>query len=454
MALARAVFPGDFEFPGVGALEQDVAFFLRELVPGAVRIDTELLHQLAPVIGPPARFFRGFLSPGFDCALFDAQGFIGHDEGRVKLEARAQAIAVVAHALGRVEGKGLGGEFREGDSAVRAGGALGEGPVAFALGHNQGSRANAQGGLYRVGDPRSEAGADDDAIDHGLHRVLPSFVQAFQFVALNDLAVDAQADPSRPPRLGEEFPKLALAVDQERSQQSQAAAFRPGKDFPGNLFGALAGNPVAALVAVLDANACVQNPQVVGDFGNGAHRRAWVVARGFLLDGDSWGEPANGFVTWLLHLAEKLPRVSREGFHVTTLAFGVEGVEGEGGFPRAGHAGHDYELFLWDANVNVLEVVFPGALDVDVVEFHGSLFIRRARRPRVIIEDTPEPDPPPRLPSPRLDFPAAASARGPPAQFRGRCRSPGSTGGRGRGRGREDGRGRARPQTGNEAGIG
>jgi hypothetical protein len=50
------------------------------------------------------------------------------------------------------------------------------------------------------------------------------------------------------------------------------------------------------------------------------------------------------------------------------LAFGEEGVEGEGGFAAAGDAGEDDELFLGDGEVDAFEVVFAGAADDEVVE--------------------------------------------------------------------------------------
>ena len=57
---------------------------------------------------------------------------------------------------------------------------------------------------------------------------------------------------------------------------------------------------------------------------------------------------------------------------VAALAFGVDGVEGEGALAGAGDAGYDDELVAGDGYVYVLEVVFAGAANDDVLKGHGG----------------------------------------------------------------------------------
>ena len=56
---------------------------------------------------------------------------------------------------------------------------------------------------------------------------------------------------------------------------------------------------------------------------------------GLLLDGDGGGEAVDGVDVGALHLVEELAGVGGEGFDVAALAFGVDGIEGEGGSCRS-----------------------------------------------------------------------------------------------------------------------
>jgi len=49
------------------------------------------------------------------------------------------------------------------------------------------------------------------------------------------------------------------------------------------------------------------------------------------------------------------------------LAFGVDGVESEGRFARAGEAGDDDELVAGDVDIDAFEIVCPSTADFDVV---------------------------------------------------------------------------------------
>jgi hypothetical protein len=69
----------------------------------------------------------------------------------------------------------------------------------------------------------------------------------------------------------------------------------------------------------------------------------------------------------LVHALEELAGVGGEGLDVAALAFGVDGVEGEGGFAGAAEAGDDDEFVARDFDGDVFEVVLAGAPDDDGV---------------------------------------------------------------------------------------
>ena len=70
--------------------------------------------------------------------------------------------------------------------------------------------------------------------------------------------------------------------------------------------------------------------------------------------GDGGRKPVDGVHIGAFHLVEELTRVGRERFHIPALAFGVDGVEGEGALAGAGQPGYDRERVPWYRDRDVL----------------------------------------------------------------------------------------------------
>src|SRR5579863_1631572 len=101
------------------------------------------------------------------------------------------------------------------------------------------------------------------------------------------------------------------------------------------------------------------------DFGHRAHRRARILRRGLLLDGDRRRQTVDLVYVRLLHHFEELARVGREGLDIAALALGVDRVEGERGLARAGEAGEHHQMVARNGEIDVLEVVLARAADHD-----------------------------------------------------------------------------------------
>ena len=101
-----------------------------------------------------------------------------------------------------------------------------------------------------------------------------------------------------------------------------------------------------------------------------SYRGSGVLARCLLFNGDGRGEALDGIYIGLVQLLQELAGIGREGLYVTALAFGVEGVKGEGGFAGPADARDDDELVPGDLDGDVLQVVFSGAFDDDVTLNH------------------------------------------------------------------------------------
>ncbi len=86
---------------------------------------------------------------------------------------------------------------------------------------------------------------------------------------------------------------------------------------------------LSARAAIRLADATEEKSEVVVDLGGCSDRRAWIACRGFLLDRDGRTDALDKIHIRLVHSLEKLACVGGEAFDVSSLPFGVDGVEGK-----------------------------------------------------------------------------------------------------------------------------
>ena len=160
---------------------------------------------------------------------------------------------------------------------------------------------------------------------------------------------------------------LPLAPAHDRCQHQQPGLLRQGQHPIDHLLDGLGGDRLVALRAVHLPGAGKQHPQVVVNLGDGTDRGTGILRSGLLLDGNRRGEPFDTLDIRLVHLLQELAGIGGEALHVAALPLGVNGVEGEGRFPRTGHAGDDHQPVARDLDVDAFEVVLAGTLDDDLV---------------------------------------------------------------------------------------
>ncbi len=128
----------------------------------------------------------------------------------------------------------------------------------------------------------------------------------------------------------------------------------------------IAPHYLAAAAAVQLGAAREQKLQVVVQFRHRADRAARAAHRVGLVDGDGGQYAFDAVYLRLVHAVQELARIGREGFHVTALPLGVQGVKGQRTFAGPRHAGHDDQFAGGDGQVQVLEIVLAGANDANL----------------------------------------------------------------------------------------
>ena len=236
-----------------------------------------------------------------------------------------------------VEREGARLDLRETDRAPRAGELLGVDALLVGVGvHREHlAFAVAEGGLDGVHDAAAlRLAVQHEPVHDDLDGVPALLVEFYRLVERPCFAVDADADEAGGAGLVQRVLVLALLVDDAGGEEEQARA--PLRE--DGLRDLLRGLPLhrpAAAVAVGLPDAGEQQSQVVVDFRDGADGGARVVGDALLVDGDGGGEPFDVLDVGLVHASEELAGVSGEGLDVASLAFGVDGVEGEGGLAGA-----------------------------------------------------------------------------------------------------------------------
>ena len=165
-----------------------------------------------------------------------------------------------------------------------------------------------------------------------------------ELVDLHRLAVDAGTHVALAGEILEQRVVLALAAPNDRCEHLEASALRQLQDAVDDLLRRLALQLGAVVRAVLHADFRVQQAEVVVDLGDGAHRRARVLARRLLIDRDRRRQAFDDVDIGLVHLSEELARISRQRFDVAPLTLGVDGVEGQARLARTRDAGEDDQL--------------------------------------------------------------------------------------------------------------
>ena len=163
---------------------------------------------------------------------------------------------------------------------------------------------------------------------------------------------------------------------------------RQRQDAGDDLLARLGRDRPAALRAVPVADAGVEHAQEIVDLGDRADGRPRIVARRLLRNRDRRAEAADVIDLGLGHLPQKLPGERGQTLHVPPLPFGIERVERQRAFARAGNAGQANQLVARQHNIDAAEVVLAGTLDDDIGSGHQCAVrlrvanLQSMRRPR------------------------------------------------------------------------
>ena len=198
-------------------------------------------------------------------------------------------------------------------------------------------------------------------------------VQSMHFLQFQHLSIYAHLSIATPSQLVEKLAVMALSAPYQRSQQVAFAAGIAAHHQVYNLFIRVAYHLLAAFGREGAGALGIQQTQEVVDFRDGAHRTAGVVAGGFLLYGNDGAKAGDFFYFGLLQYAHEVLGVGGKGIHVTPLTLCIQGVKSQGALAAATEARDHYKFPAGNGHVNVLQVVGPRSVNLDILLFRHRL---------------------------------------------------------------------------------
>ena len=363
-AIPTAVVP-DFvqRFAGAAfALDDPVLVGLGEILERTMQIDV-LAARVADEVG--LAFLRHAALERTDDALGEGARAVRDDALPVEADDASETAALGAGTERVVEAEEAGRGRTDVEVAPGAVPSGGEGVAFVGVGVDEEDTAfaEAEGGLDGFGQAGFVGGGDAvlDDVDDGREFFRRGFVGAENFRVEPDAEVAL---------LLEELEKLGggalfdvTGADGEGDEEG--ASGEAGGGIADDAAGGFGLDRLMTLRARGGGEAGEQEFEVVVDLGDGADGRAGGFDVVRLLDGDGGRDAFDGVDARFVHAVEELPRVGREGLDVTALSFGIDGVEGEGGFAGAARAGDDVEESARKIEVDTAEVVLARAADAE-----------------------------------------------------------------------------------------
>ena len=168
----------------------------------------------------------------------------------------------------------------------------------------------------------------------------------------------------------EQLLDLAVFLPADVGQDQDRRALFQRTNIIHHILGGVAADFAARDGGVGLADAGEEQAQVVVDFRRSPDGRAGIAGGDLLLDGDGRRDACDQVHVGLVHPAQELAGERREAFREAALPLGEKCVEGQRTLAAAGDARDDHEFPERDVQIDILQVVNPGASYVYLLFLH------------------------------------------------------------------------------------
>ena len=331
--------------PLVGAVHDVVDGLVGHLVERGVEVDAVFLAYCGNL---PE--YEGVLvfSQWQDAPVAYRERCVGHDLVAVDDVHIAQALALVAGPLGRVEREVVRCrvEIRQPRLGVHQGLAVVARLAGVGIEYHELPVALLEGQLGSVLQALGVFGGHFQAVDHELHAVVLVAVELHAKGDFLYLAVDAHIDVALFAQLLKEVFVVTLAVLDQRGKDIDATAVISLENEAQYLLDRVFHHGLAREVAAGLAGARIEQAQVVVDLGGGAHSRARVFVGRLLPDRYHRVQARYLVYVGALEHAQHVAGIGRERLQIPPLSLGKDGVEGQRRLAAAAQPGYHREFVV------------------------------------------------------------------------------------------------------------
>ena len=362
---------------GVGHLcwyAQTVGTAVEHLIEGLRREVAYGGFKVAVVVGKHRLYL-----PKYECvavfaqwgkaAFAYAQLVVGHHFVVVHHAHIAQAFALGAGALGRVERKVVRGWLAVGYARRGIHELLGEEAclVVGSVEHHHHAPTLLQGLGHTFVQSFSVLGLYGELVYHHFDVVVFVTVEAHAGCGLAQLTVDAYGEEALAAHRFKQLLVMALATAHKGGEQVYFVPFVGSEYHVDNALLGVFYHLLARDVGVGLGRTGIKQAQKVVYLGYRAYGGTRIFAGGFLLYAYDGAETGDFVDVGALKVVEKVARVGRECLDITALAFGVECVERERTLARTAQAGYDAQAVARQCHVHIFQVVHACAIYFDVI---------------------------------------------------------------------------------------
>ena len=355
-----------------------MADVLRQILPGRVKAERKPLRERAEQrIGKAARLGGALPAHDRDRPLIDRSGLVRDDQCRIKFHLVAQSGAVRAGAEWVVEGKAARFNLRNADTAVRAGKILAEFEDFPADDRRLRETVRQLQRIFqRIVQTPLDAGLYHNAVDDNPDGMLDILVEPDLLIEAVLISVHEHAHVACTAGALKDLLVHALPPADHRRDDLELRPLLERHDLVHHLIHRLLRDDAPAVRAVRNADAGIEQPEMIIDLRHGADRGTRVPVCRFLIDRYSRGEAGYIVDIRLLHLPQELPRVGGQRLHVAALPLGINGIESQRTLSGAGQPGHDHQLIARDIEADILEIMLPCPADADDIVLVQNLAAR------------------------------------------------------------------------------
>lgn len=235
--------------------------------------------------------------------------------------------------------------------------------------------------LHRLGEALLSRRLDCNPINDDVDVVLALLIQRWHLSKPMNVSIHPYSGEAIGRQLSEQLDVLTFASTNHRGEDLKLSTLVERHEAVDNLLRGLTADELAAHRAVGLTDAGPEQAQIIMNLCDGANGRARVAGRGLLIDGNCRTEALDKVDVGLIHLTQKLAGIGGKRLHISTLSLGEDSVESKGGLARSRQTGEHNHGVPGKVQIDIAQVVFPGASDDDVVT-HRCHRRGRARQSR------------------------------------------------------------------------